>query len=339
MYLIELKFYCNNIFCSAMIITEIKKIQNCSKVILLMGPTASGKTDLAMLLSRILPIEIISVDSALIYRYMDIGTAKPSLQNLSEVPHRLINIKDPAECYSVVEFCQDALQAMEEIINKGKIPLLVGGAMFYFHALLSGGFPRLPSCKPEVRLYIAKKAKKIGWDMMYKKLERIDKFSADRIHPNDTQRISRALEIFFISGKTLTELNKFFLKINLLKKYQVYKFVIMPFDKIVLHKYIERRFYKMLSLGFEKEVRFLFSRGDLYQNMPSIRCVGYRQMWLYLLGKIQYNEMIFQGICATKKLAKRQITWLRKWKDVHYLNSDNIFLSCEKILKVINENR
>ncbi|MCR3755081.1 MAG: tRNA dimethylallyltransferase [Candidatus Westeberhardia cardiocondylae] len=305
------------------------------KIIFLIGPTSSGKTDLSVLLGRRLPIEIISVDSAMVYRGMDIGTAKPSYKDLLDIPHRLINICDPIDSYSVFEFYKDSVKAIHDIIKRGRIPMLVGGSMFYFKSLFSGGFSVLPSNNKEIRLYISNKANKIGWKKMYQKLKKIDFTSACRIHPNDIQRISRALEVFFVSGKTITELSKNFLKNSIFDKYKTYKFIVFPYNKSLLHKRIERRFYDMLSLGFENEVRLLFSRGDLTENMPSMKCIGYRQMLLYITGSINYNDMINRAIFATKNLAKRQITWIKKWNNFYCLDSENIFESLDKVLRIV----
>ena len=278
--------------------------------IFLMGPTASGKTDLAIQLRQSLPVEVISVDSALIYRGMDIGTAKPSAAELALAPHRLIDIRDPAESYSAANFRHDALREMQEISAQGKIPLLVGGTMLYYKALLEGLSP-LPSADETLRAKIEQRAKQIGWAGLHQELAKIDPVAAARINPNDSQRINRALEVFYLSGKSLTELTA--LKGEELP-YQLLQFAIAPEQRDVLHQRIELRFHKMLELGFQQEVEKLYQRGDLHEDLPSIRCVGYRQMWEFLRGDYDYEEMVFRGICATRQLAKRQITWLRGWK-------------------------
>lgn len=277
--------------------------------IFLMGPTASGKTDLAIRLRQTLPVEVISVDSALIYKGMDIGTAKPSAAELASAPHRLIDILDPSESYSVMNFREDALREMAEISAQGKIPLLVGGTMLYYKALLDGLSP-LPSADPHIRAEIEDRAEKLGWQMLHSELLSIDPIAGQRINPNDSQRINRALEVFYISGKTLTELTE---QQGEAIPYRIMQFAIAPEDRTVLHQRIEQRFHKMIDLGFEQEVQRLFDRDDLNPDLPSIRCVGYRQMWEYLEGKTSLNEAIFKGICATRQLAKRQITWLRGW--------------------------
>ena len=302
------------------------------KAIFLMGPTASGKTALAIALRQKLPVDIISVDSALIYRGMDIGTAKPDATEQSLAPHRLIDILDPALSYSAADFRRDALSAMEEITAAGRIPLLVGGTMLYFKALLDGLSP-LPSANPEVRAEIEKKATEKGWEAIHKELALVDPVAAQRIHPNDPQRLSRALEVYLISGKTMTELTKIS---GESLPYDVYQFAIAPKDRNVLHQRIEARFKQMLTCGFEDEVKSLYERGDLHEDLPSVRCVGYRQMWSYLSGEIDYDEMVYRGICATRQLAKRQITWLRGWNDIHWLDSEDPKQSLDTVLQVVS---
>lgn len=280
------------------------------RAIFLMGPTASGKTDLAIRLCQHLPVEVISVDSALIYRGMDIGTAKPNAEELALAPHRLIDIKDPSESYSAANFRQDALREMADITAQGKIPLLVGGTMLYYKALLEGLSP-LPSADESLRQEIEQKAAQIGWNGLHQELAKIDPVSAQRINPNDSQRINRALEVFYLTGKSLTELTA---QKGEALPYEITQFAIAPQDRQVLHQRIEQRFHKMIEQGFQQEVEKLYQRADLHANLPSIRCVGYRQMWEYLQGDYNHDEMIFRGICATRQLAKRQITWLRGWK-------------------------
>ena len=284
-----------------------------------MGPTASGKTDLAIRLRQQLPVELISVDSALIYKDMDIGTAKPDADELAQAPHRLIDIRDPAQSYSAADFRADALKEMADIVAQGRIPLLVGGTMLYYKALLEGLSP-LPAADPAIRAQIEQEAAEKGWQAMHEELVRIDPVSGARIHPNDPQRLSRALEVFRISGKTLTELTK---TQGDTLPYRVHQFAITPTDRAVLHRRIEQRFEKMIEAGFEQEVRALYERGDLHPDLPSIRCVGYRQMWEYLDGQCSLDDAVFRGICATRQLAKRQITWLRSWKDLTWLDSSD----------------
>ncbi|WP_240560616.1 tRNA (adenosine(37)-N6)-dimethylallyltransferase MiaA, partial [Pectobacterium actinidiae] len=234
--------------------------------IFIMGPTASGKTALAMALREYLPVELISVDSALIYKGMDIGTAKPSAEELAQAPHRLIDILDPAESYSAADFRRDALREMADITAAGRIPLLVGGTMLYFKALLEGLSP-LPPADAAVRQRIEEQAKDIGWEAMHRQLSEIDPIAAIRIHPNDPQRLSRALEVFFVSGNTLTELTK---TSGDALPYQVHQFAIAPVTRELLHERIEQRFHQMLAAGFETEARILFARHDLHTDMPSI---------------------------------------------------------------------
>ncbi|SUC10127.1 tRNA delta(2)-isopentenylpyrophosphate transferase [Pasteurella canis] len=297
--------------------------------IFLMGPTASGKTDLAIKLRQVLPVEVISVDSALIYKGMDIGTAKPNDEELALAPHRLINICDPSESYSAANFRQDALREMEQITAQGKIPLLVGGTMLYYKALLEGLSP-LPSADENIRAEIESKAQQLGWAALHQELTRIDPISAQRINPNDSQRINRALEVFYITGKTLTTLTE--QKGDALP-YQILQFATTPKDRQILHERIAIRFKKMIQLGFQQEVEKLYQRGDLHADLPAIRCVGYRQMWEYLRGDYSHEEMIFRGICATRQLAKRQITWLRGWKyPIEWLDSLEIEEAKQKII-------
>ncbi|MDV7105688.1 tRNA (adenosine(37)-N6)-dimethylallyltransferase MiaA [Vibrio sp. TH_r3] len=300
----------------------------------LMGPTASGKTELAIKLTQQYPIEIISVDSALIYQGMDIGTAKPDETELAIAPHRLINILDPSESYSAADFRRDALAEMAAIVAKGKIPLLVGGTMLYYKALLEGLSP-LPAADAEIRQQIEVEAEELGWEALHKQLAKVDPVSAKRIHPNDPQRLSRALEVYRISGKTITELTK--VKGDPLP-YDVRQFAISPKERAELHRRIEVRFEKMIDAGFEQEMKALYARKDLHVDLPSIRCVGYRQMWDYLDGNCTLDEAIFRGVCATRQLAKRQITWLRSWDNLTWLDSENINKAFEIISNEIVSN-
>ncbi|KPD04274.1 tRNA delta(2)-isopentenylpyrophosphate transferase [Moellerella wisconsensis ATCC 35017] len=300
--------------------------------IFLMGPTASGKTALAIELRQRLPVDIISVDSALIYRGMDIGTAKPSAEELRLAPHRLIDILDPSQPYSAADFRRDALAAMAEITAAGRIPLLVGGTMLYFKALLEGLSP-LPSADAEVRAKIEEIAQNDGWEAIHQRLKQVDPVAAARIHPNDPQRLSRALEVYLISGQSLTELTQ---TAGEELPYNVFQFAIAPQDRKILHSRIEKRFHQMLNSAFEDEVRSLYDRGDLHVDLPAIRCVGYRQMWSYLAGEIDYDEMVFRGVCATRQLAKRQITWLRSWENVHWLDSEHPQQAFETVMQVIS---
>ncbi|QYN45717.1 tRNA (adenosine(37)-N6)-dimethylallyltransferase MiaA [Gilliamella sp. ESL0405] len=293
---------------------------NKPKIISLMGPTASGKTAFAMALADKYPIDIISVDSALIYRGMDIGTAKPTQDEQKQYPHKLIDICDPAQSYSAANFRHDAIVEIENSLKNGRIPLLVGGTMLYFKALIEGLSP-LPAADSEIRQQIEEKANRLGWQAIHEDLKKVDPVSAKRIHPNDPQRLNRALEVYLITGKSLTELTE---QSGEALPYDIKQFAIMPQDRAELHQRIEQRFLQMLDQGFEDEVKTLMQRSDLHLNLPSIRCVGYRQMWEYLTGDVSYDEMVFKGICATRQLAKRQITWLRGWQQpITWLNSDN----------------
>lgn len=283
-----------------------------------MGPTAAGKTALAIALHQQFPVDIISVDSALIYRGMNIGTAKPSPQQLHAHPHQLVDICDPVESYSAANFCKDALQAMHCSWQLGRIPLLVGGTMLYFKALLEGLSP-LPHSNKTIRTEIESEAQKYGWQWLHNQLATVDPVAAQRIHAKDTQRLSRALEIYRISGKTLTELTATPCQPL---PYKVAQFAFMP-PKALLDKLIATRFQMMLAHNFEQEVCALKERSDLHPDLPSIRCVGYRQMWQYLDGKLTYDAMCYRAIVATRQLAKRQLTWLRNWPKVQILEQQN----------------
>ncbi|ROM77694.1 tRNA (adenosine(37)-N6)-dimethylallyltransferase MiaA [Pseudomonas brassicacearum] len=306
--------------------------------IFLMGPTAAGKTDLAIELSKVLPCELISVDSALVYRGMDIGTAKPSKELLAEYPHRLIDILDPAEAYSAADFRRDALQAMADITARGKIPLLVGGTMLYYKALVDG-LADMPAADPEVRAQIEEEAARLGWQALHEQLAVIDPESAARIHPNDPQRLSRALEVYRVSGQSMTALRQrqsaqsTEAAASGLQQlpYTVANLAIAPANRQVLHRRIEQRFTLMLEQGFVDEVVALRERSDLHAGLPSIRAVGYRQVWDYLDGKLTSAEMQERGIIATRQLAKRQFTWLRSWTDLHWLDS----LDCDNLPRAL----
>jgi len=274
--------------------------------IALMGPTASGKTELAVQLVRELPVEIVSVDSVMVYREMDIGTAKPGPEVLAEAPHRLIDFLDPAEACSAARFAELARREMAEITAAGRIPLLVGGTMLYFRALIHG-LSRLPAADAALRARLAQEALERGWEAMHARLAEVDPQAAGRIHPNDPQRIQRALEVFELTGVPLSDLQQQ----NEPLPWQFVKLALIPSDRAVLHERIARRFARMLEQGFVDEVEALFARGDLHEQMPSIRAVGYRQLWHYLQGRINYTQMQEQGVAATRQLAKRQLTWLR----------------------------
>ncbi len=303
-----------------------------AQVIFIMGPTASGKTALALALAQQIECEIISVDSALIYKEMDIGTAKPTTVELEAVPHHLIDILDPSMAYSVSQFRDDAARLISQIIARGRLPVLVGGTMMYYNALIKG-LSTLPASNPGIRADIEAQARQKGWTMMHSELAQVDPICADRIHPNDPQRITRALEVYQISGQPMSALQA---QSSGPIPYSVAQFAIAPQERSVLHERIELRFQQMLAQNFEAEVQALMDRGDLMEDLPSIRCVGYRQMWQYLSGQMSRAEMVERGIIATRQLAKRQITWLRGWDDVHWLDTfatDNI----DMILKLIKK--
>lgn len=284
-----------------------------------MGPTASGKTALAMALYDALPCDIISVDSALIYRDMDIGTAKPTADELLKYPHRLINLRDASQSYSAADFCQDAHVEIAKIRANNRIPLLVGGTMMYFKSLIEGISP-LPAANNTIRKQIEKEAVVKGWETLHAELNDIDPVSAQRIHPNDPQRLTRALEVFRLTGNTLTQLTQ--TKGDKLEG-NILQFAITPKERSTLHERIALRYQQMIAQGFEQEVVSLKKRTDLHEDLPSIRCVGYRQMWQYLNGEFDHEEMVFRGVCATRQLAKRQLTWLRNWPSLDWLTTDD----------------
>ena len=294
-----------------------------------MGPTASGKTELAVELVQTLPCDIISVDSVLVYRGMDIGTAKPEADLLAVAPHRLIDICDPADSYSAARFREDALQEIEVIFAEGRIPLLVGGTMLYYRAL-QYGLSELPEADPIVRAKLEAEANQQGWEWMHQRLVQIDPIAGARIHRNDPQRIQRALEVFELTGKTLTELQNRDGESKL--PYRLIKIARTPKDRVVLHQRIAKRFHQMLELGFEDEVRSLLAREDITPELPSMRSVGYRQMLEYLSGNYSREQMVERGIIATRQLAKRQLTWLRSEQDLHWLDDEAGNL-CQQALK------
>ena len=300
-------------------------------VICLMGPTASGKTALAMELCDALPCDIISVDSALVYRDMDIGTAKPTTAELTNYPHRLINIREANESYSAADFCHDALAEIAEIRSNNRIPLLVGGTMMYFKSLIDGISP-LPKADEAIRAVIEQEASTNGWQHMHELLQQCDSEAALRIHPNDPQRITRALEVYRLTGNSLTQLTK--IKGAKLSG-DVLQFAISPKERKTLHQRIELRYQIMVEQGFEQEVAKLMQRDDLHENLPSIRCVGYRQMWQHLNGEMDHDEMIFRGVCATRQLAKRQLTWLRNWPKLHWLATEDE-TNCQQVVSMVS---
>lgn len=287
-------------------------IKGLPPAIFLMGPTASGKTGLAVELGERFPLDIISVDSALVYRGMDIGTAKPGAATLARAPHRLIDIREPSATYSAAEFRADALREMADITRNGRVPLLVGGTMLYFRAL-SQGLARLPPASPQVRQRLEEEAGQSGWAQLHQRLAELDPQSAGRIHPNDPQRISRALEVIEVTGRPLSELQREHQEmVEEQCGYRILRLVVSPHDRQVLHQRIEERFLAMLRQGFLGEMKTLRQRDDLAPELPAMRCVGYRQAWQHLDGAISQEEMTRKAVAATRQLAKRQLTWLRQ---------------------------
>ncbi len=303
-------------------------------IVCLMGPTASGKTDLAVELVQRLPFDIISVDSALVYKGMDIGTAKPSAEILQRAPHRLIDFLDPAESYSAARFVADAQREITAITAQGRIPLLVGGTMLYFRALFDG-IATMPSATPELRDAIVAQAQTEGWQVLHDELARVDPDAAARIHVNDPQRIQRALEIYRLTGTPISVWQK---QTTPPLANPILRLSITPPDRTLLRERIALRFAQMLKFGLIDEVVHLRQRGDLTPNMPAIRAVGYRQVWEYLDGQYSYEIMVEKAINATRQLAKRQMTWLRGMADVKNFNCLNKDLATE-VLKTLTSVR
>ncbi|MHB1187958.1 tRNA (adenosine(37)-N6)-dimethylallyltransferase MiaA [Thiobacillus sp.] len=284
--------------------------------IFLMGPTASGKTALAVSLVERFPLEIISVDSALVYRGMDIGTAKPDAATLARAPHHLLDIRDPTEAYSAAAFCDDARRLMADIAARGRVPLLVGGTMLYFRALLNG-LDDLPRADAALRKKLEAEAAIRGWPAMHAELAAVDPVAAARLAPNDSQRIGRALEIFRLTGTPMSALLD---RAQSELPYRVLQLALIPSDRAVLHQRIAARFDAMLADGLIDEVKSLRRTTALNPDLPAMRAVGYRQAWAYLDGDIDLNALREQGIAATRQLAKRQLTWLRSWPDAVVLD-------------------
>ncbi len=287
--------------------------------IFVMGPTASGKTDLAVALSEHLPCDIVSVDSALVYRGMDIGTAKPDAATLARAPHRLIDICDPAEAYSAARFRNDALREMAQITAAGRIPLLVGGTMLYFRAL-QHGLADMPEADPRLRARLDAALQREGLAALHARLAQVDPVAATRIHPNDPQRTLRALEVWELTGQPLSKLQAAAEGQGL--PYRVHKLARAPRSREVLRERIARRFTQMIEAGFEAEVRGLLARGDLHADLPSMRSVGYRQMLAFLRGDYDHATMVSKAVSATRQLAKRQMTWLRSEADLHWIDDE-----------------
>jgi len=288
------------------------------RAILLMGPTGSGKSDLALRVAEELPVEVVSVDSALVYRGMDIGTAKPSAVMRARAAHHLIDIRDPAQGYSAGEFTQDALRAMQDIWSRGCYPLLVGGTMLYFHTL-THGIAELPEADSRVRAGIDARAASLGWPSLHRELGEVDPAAAARIHCNDAQRIQRALEVYRLTGETITKLQQN--RVSVLAEVDVTEIAVAPLERGDLHTRIEMRFDAMLEAGLLTEVRTLFERSDLSAEHPSMRAVGYRQLWRHLAGQCALEEARNQAVAATRQLAKRQVTWLRRRERAQWFDS------------------
>ena len=286
--------------------------------LLLVGPTASGKTALALELASQVPSEIISVDSALVYRGMDIGTAKPSKEEMEAVPHHLIDIISPLESYSAAQFATDCVRLVGEIRARGKLPLIVGGTMLYSKAIRDG-LAELPATDPKVRERVAEEIKSLGLDALYERLKKVDPETANRLKPGDTQRISRAIEVFEMTGRTLSS----YLSEQKPPLLNLASFALLPPDRAVLHQRIALRYDCMIADGFIEEVRNLRKIPGINVNLPSMRCVGYRQAWDYLDGKCTSEEFRERGIAATRQLAKRQMTWMRSMKDTIFLDPDS----------------
>jgi tRNA dimethylallyltransferase len=286
--------------------------------LLLMGPTGAGKSDVALELAERFPFEIVSVDSAQVYRGMDIGTAKPDLPTRGRIPHHLIDIRDPAMSYSAGEFVRDAAEAMRDIWARGRQPLLVGGTMLYFHAL-SAGLAELPEADARIRGEIDEQAAASGWGSLHRELARVDPQAAARIHVNDPQRIQRALEVYRATGSPISGLQRN--RGTPLDGVEVREFAVAPRERAELHRRIAARFEAMLASGFLDEVRTLYERTDLTAEHPSMRAVGYRQAWTYLAGRCSLHDVKEKAVAATRQLAKRQLTWLRRRHSATWLDS------------------
>lgn len=290
-----------------------------NKVLCILGPTASGKTDLAIALAQELPCDLISVDSAMVYQGLDIGTNKPSAEILKKYPHALIDICDPAFSYSAAQFREDALRKIEQTIAQKRLPVLVGGTMLYYR-VLQQGIASLPSADNTIRAELQKKAEVFGWNHLHEDLQKIDPIAANKIHPNDPQRLLRALEVYQLSGKPLST------------HWQEQSALAVPYtfinigievDRDILRDRIAKRFHWMLDNGFIEEVRAFYARPDIHADLPSMKSVGYQQAWQYLAGQISHEQMIEHAINATCQLAKRQRTWLRQWPNLQRINASS----------------
>lgn len=308
-------------------------------VICLLGPTASGKTALALELASRHPLQLISVDSAQVYRGMDIGTGKPDADTLARYPHALIDIRDPAEAYSAADFRADALAAIDAAFAAGRTPLLVGGTMLYFKALRDG-LADMPRADAATRARIEQLAAEQGWPAVHAWLATVDPSTAARLHPNDPQRVQRALEVYLVSGQTLSDLHRsgqHSADSDKTLPFNLMFFAIATEDRAVLHHRIAQRFRQMLAAGLVEEVRELYQRGDLREDLPSIKSVGYRQVWQYLDGRTDYDQMVEKSIIATRQLAKRQLTWLRSWENLFSLSGSQAH-SIANVLKYLDSN-
>jgi len=299
-----------------------------------MGPTAGGKTALAVSLVRRLPLEIISVDSGMVYRGLDIGTAKPGAEILAAAPHRLVDICEPTEAYSAGRFRRDALREIGLVHGRGRIPLLVGGTGLYFRALAQG-LSGVPPADAKIRAELERQAQERGWPELHRELTGIDPQAAARIHPNDPQRIQRAMEVYRLTGKPLSSLLRGGRRGVL--PWNVCKLIIAHADRAMSHERVRRRFHAMLDAGFMQEMRALYGRGDLRPELPSMRLVGYRQGWQHLAGQIAYDEMVERAIAATRQLLRRQLTWLRAEPGAVRLDAGDPALE-DKVLKFLEQN-
>ncbi len=307
--------------------------------VLIMGPTGAGKTDLVLRLAEDWPIDIISVDSAMVYRGMDIGTGKPSRELLARHPHRLVDILDPSRAYSAGQFLRDAKAAIAEAHQRSRLPVLVGGTMLYFRALRRG-LAELPSADPDMRAQLDRDAAERGWPAMHRDLATIDPKAAARIQPNDAQRIQRALEVFRLTGKTLSELHA--TKHPPAPDVRFFAYAWVPSDRERLHAGIEARFHRMMEEGLLNEVRALYARGDLHADLPAIRSVGYRQLWEHLRGHEPLESAVQRAIFATRQLARRQLIWLRSERDVHWIDALDSAADAQMVQaigSVLNERR
>lgn len=306
-----------------------------------MGPTASGKTDLAIALQAHFPVELINVDSAQVYRQLDIGSAKPDRATLEKAPHHLIDIRDPVDPYSAADFLKDATRVMAEITARGNIPLLVGGTMLYFKVLLEG-LSKMPEANPQIRDQIQQQADNEGWPAVYKQLQAVDPETAAGLHPNHSQRIQRALEVYLLTGVPMSTLRREENIGGIADQYAIKQLALMPVNRKLIHQRIEDRFKRMMAQNFEAEVHALYQRGDLPAELPAIRSVGYRQIWQYLDGQLSLDEAVEKAIVATRQLAKRQITWLRNWPGSCEIEIDSetelfsIDRMCESALKKLS---